>query len=522
MAGMQLRDLFPNLKGLLGLSKQAAALPQIADPKVPNRPQGQPSFSKRTKTSNGDQKLAATDRRTANLDLLTLRNGTTTKSTIRDLAAVSPDLSGSNWAYQRMVVTRGFMAVARNQDGTVHPEATNALQQLIARMNCLTDYAEGFTNISGIHAVAESLTRELRLYGSCAQELVLDKARLPSRLQPISTTQVEFYEDTKGSVFPVQKAAQGDINLDVPTFFYESLDQDLLTAYSDSPMEAAITASLADAEFTQDVRRVIRRALHPRLDAAVVYDQFRKSIPPHIAGDPDAVREYQEAYISAIESVVNGLEPDDALVHFDLVDFSYINNGNVSLNSEYATLQEMNNAKLATGTKAPPAVLGHGSGSQNVASTESMLFVKYCEGIQNKVNSIMSRSFTLATRLLGFDVYVEFAFERIDLRPDSELEAFKAQKQSRVLDLLSLGLISDEDASLQLTGKLPPKVYTPLSGTMFRSGAGTTAQPDPNANNYSNTGSGGGAGGALNQNLTPDTPAQKRGTPNKDKNNANP
>lgn len=510
---MLLRDVLSNFTGLFGSSKQAATLPQIVDPKVKNQPQAQPSHSKRTKTSNGDQKLSATDRRTANLDLLSLRTGATTKATIRDLAVVSPDLSASNWAYIRMVVTRGFMAVARNQDGTVNPEATNALQQLIARMNYLTDYAEGFTNVSGIHAVAESLTKELRLYGACAQELVLDKARLPSRLQPISTVQIEFYEDNKGTVYPIQKAAQGDINLDTPVFFYESLDQDLLTAYSDSPMEAALHAALADAEFTQDVRRVIKRALHPRLDTSVMYDQFRKSIPANIAGDPDAVRAYQDEYISAIEQVVNGLEPDDALVHFDTLVFSYLNNGNVSLNSEYSTLQDMTNAKLATGTKAPPAVLGHGSGSQNVASTESALFVRYCEGVQNKVNSIMSRALTLGTRLLGFDVYVEFAFERIDLRPDSELEGFKAQKQSRVLDLLSLGFLSDEDASLQLTGKLPGKDFKPLSGTMFRAGAGTTAQPDPTANNYSNTSTGGGAGGALNQSLTPSTPAKKRGAP---------
>lgn len=508
---MQLRDLFPSLKGLFGSSKQAAALPAIVDPKVKNAPQAQPSYSMRTKTSNGDQKLSATDRRTANLDLLSLRNGTSTKSTIRDLSQVSPDLSASVWSYQRLVVPRDYVAVARNLDGTASPEATAALQQVISRMNYLTDYAEGFTNITGLIGVAESLCLELRRYGACSIELVLDKARLPSRLQPVSTTQIEFYEDKKGSVYPVQKAKSGDINLDIPTFFYEALDQDLLTAYADSPMEAALTATLADAEFTNDVRRVIKRALHPRLDAAITWDDFRKSIPPDIAGDPEKVRAYQAAYVAAIEGTVNGLEPDDALVHFDTVAFSYLNNGNVSLNNEWKTLQEMTNAKMATGAKAPPAVLGHGSGSQNVASTETMLFVKYCEGVQNKINSILSRALTLGTRLLGFDVYVEFAFARVDLRPASELEGFAAQKQSRILDQLSLGLISDEEACLALTGKLPPAGAPKLSGTMFRAGAGTTAQPDPNANNYSTTSTGGGSGGALNQDLKPGTPSQTRG-----------
>jgi hypothetical protein len=50
----------------------AAALPDVVEPKVPNKPQAKQSFSKRTATSTGDQKLISTDRRTANLDILSL------------------------------------------------------------------------------------------------------------------------------------------------------------------------------------------------------------------------------------------------------------------------------------------------------------------------------------------------------------------------------------------------------------------------------------------------------------------
>lgn len=489
---------------LMPSKSAASALSDIPDPKVPNKPQSQPSFSKRTKTTTGDQKLATTDRRTANLDLLTLRNGVTTKATIKDLTKVSPDLSASVWAYQRMAVTPGFMAVARSQDGKADPTATAALQQLIARMNYLTDYAQGFNNISGIHAAAEALSLELRLYGACSVELVLDKARLPSRLQPISTTQLEFYEDNQNTVYPVQKIGGEDRNLDTPAFFYEVLDQDLLTAYSDSPMEAALAATLADAEFTQDVRRVIKRALHPRLDVKIQSDQFRKSIPLDIAGDADKAREYQENYISAVETTVNGLEPDDALVHFDSVEFDYLNNGNVSLDKEYTTLQEMINAKLATGTKAPPAVLGHGSGSANIASTETQLFLKYCSGIQMKLNSIISRALTLGVRLMGYDVYVQFEFDKINLRPDDELEAFKAMRQSRILELLSIGILTDEEASLALTGKLASSP-TKLSGTFFKAGSQDPAAVAADTANAQNS------TGALEQSLTPNTPKQPKG-----------
>ncbi len=471
--------MLDKLISIFSRAQAATNLPDIVDPKVSNKPVAVPSLSKRTATSTGDQKLTQTDRRTANTDLLTLRNGTSTKSTIHDLAMVSPDLSASVYAYQRMVVTRNFTAVGYNLDGTISPEATQAVQQLIARFNYLTDYNDGFSGMSSLHAIAEAIAKELRLYGSCAAELALDKARLPNRIVPISTTQIEFVDDGTGYAYPVQRINGREINLDIPAFFYEALDQDLLTAYSDSPMESALQAVLADTEFTNDVRRVIKRALHPRLNATIVTDAFRKSIPAEILGDSDKLKAYYAESIAGVENTVNGLAVDDALVHFDSVEFDYINNGNVTLNREYEALQGMINAKTATGTKAPPAVLGHGAGSQNIASTETLLFLRYCEGVQLKVNSLLSRALTLGARLMGIDCYIKFEFERIDLRPESELEAFRTMRQSRVLDQLSLGMISDEQAAIMLTGSLPPAGMPKLSGTFFRSGAGS----DPDAVN---------------------------------------
>jgi hypothetical protein len=69
-------------------------------------------------------------------------------------------------------------------------------------------------------------------------------------------------------------------------------------------------------------------------------------------------------------------------------------------------------------------------------------------------------------------------------------------EQSRILDLLSLGLLDDNEASLKLTGQLPPAGYTPKSGTMFRS---TQAQA-PIANPASGTST-----------MDPTTPQQPKG-----------
>ena len=101
----------------------------------------------------------------------------------------------------------------------------------------------------------------------------------------------------------------------------------------------------------------------------------------------------------------------------------------------------------------------------------------------------------------------------IDLRPESELAGFRSQQQARILEQLSLGLITDDEASVALTGKPAPAGMAQLSGTMFYKADASAAQN----NNYSNTAAGGapgqdGGGGALNENLSPKTSPNKAGS----------
>lgn len=109
-------------------------------------------------------------------------------------------------------------------------------------------------------------------------------------------------------------------------------------------MEAGVSAAVADAEFTNDVRRIIKRAIHPRLDVEIDVSLFRKMMPPEVRDDPTKEEQFIETYVRNVTEEVNGLEPDDALVHFDNIKFDYLNNGNISLNREYETLQNMVNA----------------------------------------------------------------------------------------------------------------------------------------------------------------------------------
>ena len=474
-------------------------LPTPAPTKAPNRPQALPSF--KTQIAKSASPLQRSDRRLANTDLTTYRSANDTRTVMRDLGASNPDLSATINSYLRVGIPSTYTIMARDPDGVINVEATKLAQELLRRLTYLGDVSLGYNPVSDLQSLSESLAKELLLYGSMGLELALDKQRLPLYLNAVSVTKVQFKEED-GGVFPIQVIAGKEISLDIPTFFYLSVDQDLLTAYSSSFMEPAIQAVLADTAFLNDLRKSMQRVIQPRLIATIIEDRVKASAPPEIAADPVKMGELYAGLIEQMTEVLDGLQPEDALVSFDSVTYSMLSSdsGSAKVADTLEIVQKLIESKLAAGAKSMPAVLGRDS-SGTAATTSTMLFLKNAEIIRTKLNTIYSRMMTQALRLMAQDVYVEFQYAQLDLRPQAELEAYRVMAQSRTLELLSLGLISDEEAAITLTGNLPPDGYKPLSGTMFKSG-GPQEIKNPNSQTATM--------GATDKTLKPDTPAQPK------------
>lgn len=506
--------MFEKLRSLLGRTgpetatplegtqvEAASQLPEQKPPKVRPGSRGYLSFFTSTKP-DPSQTISRPDRRLTNSDVLSFRNGTDTRKVIHDFVYASPDLSAAVWAYLRVGIPSKYTAIAYSAvDSSIDVDATTLLQQIITRMDTLPPYEEGYTNVSSLKSISESLAKELLMYGALAGELVLDKSRLPMMIQPISATSIEFKYDGKG-LRPVQRIGQDEIDLDIPTFFMLSLDQDLLDPYASSPLESAIKPVLFKEDFAQDIHRIVKKVVHSRQKVTIDEDKFRKHLSVAAQNDPDVAAEEMQALINTIENQVNNLRPEDALVYFDSLGFEVETPSNAGLANEYEVLQSIGNSRLATGAKTMGTVLGFQSGSSNIASAETMLFMKSATGaIKDKLDQFYSRVFTLALRLFGLDVVVKFQYADIDLRPEADLAAFRQTQQMMVLQQLSLGLITDEEACLKLTGKLPPPGYKPLAGTHFKTDGAQTSGPQESSN----------SGSTMNQNLNPETPTVGRG-----------
>lgn len=492
-----------------GTSKGAAGqLPPQTPPKVRPKQQSYPGYV--TTTAATTAAILKPDLQSANQDLVaTYRLGADTPTVIRNLAKVNPDLATAVSAYLRVGIPEKHIAIARDGAGNFNLQGTALALEVLRRWANMPNYETGFSQTDSLRSVSEALAKEGILYGGMGLELVLDKTRLPSELAPIPVTQLRFYPDDKG-LRPVQVVGGEEVDLDIPTFFYVALDPSLLNPYPESPMESAIQPVLASSQFLNDLRKLCNRHVYPRYDISIDEEKLRKNIPPEILADPDQTADYINGIFADVEQMVNDLGVEEALVHFDFITAEFLGGQSGDVPNTFETVQNIFESKIATGTRTLPAILGHGSGSQNVASTETMLFMLSANSmVRIKLQELYSRALTLAVRLFGLDVTVEFEFDDIELRPASELEAFYTMKQERLLNQLSLGLITDEECCLRLTGQLPPVGYTPKMGTGFQvasSGAGQR-------NAYSGTGAGGGqsGGGASNQSQKSTAPANSKG-----------
>jgi hypothetical protein len=417
---------------------------------------------------------------------------------LREASVQSAELSAAIYLATRLGIPERFTVIGRDLDGKVDANATALAHELLRRLTYLGAADGSFGPQQGLQSLSETLARDLLLEGAACLEVALDQARIPASLNVIAPPTLVFYEENN-SFRLAQKVGGDEISLDLATVIYTSVDQSSSQLHPTSPLESSIKAIIADLDFSQDMSRVLKRAILPRLSASIDTEKLKKMTPPEILADPEKWATYQNTVIAAVQSVVNGLSPEDALVSFDMVAYSYLDGGH-SPGDILEQVQKVLNAKLASGVKTLPVALGFGS-SANASSTESLLYLKSADMLRRKLNEVYSRALTVAIRIMGVDGYVEFAYEELDLRPAKELEAFKSMEQSRILDLLSLGMLDDNEACLQLTGQLPPAGYTPKSGTMFRS----TQSQAPVANPASNT----------STTPKPDTPQQPKGPPAK-------
>jgi hypothetical protein len=348
-------------------------------------------------------------------------------------------------------------------------EGLLAAETIISALDTSWDYGKGYVDRRGISLLVATGLFEVLQTGGCGLELVLDKLKVPKNLVLFPYDSVIWKSNGEGGRYPAQRI-QGaqEVELNFPTVFIAEAILSTDKNYA-RPMMAAGAQRLFQYEsYIEDMWRVVRKAGEPRIVVKLDYEKVANSAPAAVRSDPVQFSQYLDQVRDEIEAVLRGLEPEEALVLYDLAEVD-----SLAANGEKKDFKELLSelsGLAASALQSNPSMLGMRlGGSQNVASTESMLSTKVARIVQVPVEEVFSRALTLAVRLYGVDAYVKFEFSPINLRPDEELEAHKAMRHNRVLELLSLGRITDDEAQVMLDLGSLPNGAEQLSGTMFYS-----------------------------------------------------
>jgi len=347
-----------------------------------------------------------------------------------------------------------------------------AVESVVSSFDTLWDYTQGFSDKQSLDSIAEAMLLEVALSGGVGGELVLTKQRLPDRIVPIDYNSIIWKSDGKGGRKPWQKLKRpkpggaSEISLDLPTIWIAEAAKPLDRVYGMSYMIASLKRLVHYDEFIEDMRRVIRQNGAPRLLIKLDYQKVMQSAPAEVKNDPAKLKRYMDSVRAAVEENVKNLSPEDSLVYYDTAEVDSVDTAGEK--KDYKDLLDALSGLAASAMKSNPSILGlRLGGSQNTSSTESMLFTHMARLLQVPVEQVLSRALTLAVRLHGVDVYVKVKFKPIDLRPEMELEGHKAIRQRRVMELLSAGRITDDEAQMMLgLGTLPDGAPS-LSGTFF-------------------------------------------------------
>lgn len=430
-----------------------------------------------------------------------IRQETDVVKAIRRLATDERYTSNAVFSIVHLALTN-FRAVGYdNVTGEFNQEVTNAVRQIMTRMDTLNDYTKRFNKKPTIRQFVETSLREAAVSGAVAAELVLDKSGLPDRLQSVAYETLTYVSKGADGVYPKQKPAAGggqDIELDIANFFISELNLGANETYATPMYKSSLIDTFQNNDFIDDMRRVVFRSGHSRLVVTLNSDKVRQSASEEVQSDEAKLMQYMNDVQDQVQKAVSELRPEDGVVVYDSMDVDVADIGGQK--ADYVPLMGAVNNMQATGLKAPPSILGiRSEGSQSLANSETLVYLKIAKAIQGPVCDLMSRALTMAVRLLGIQGYVKFFMDPIELRPESEREAYTMTRQQRILNQLSIGLITDEHACLQLDVPYRPDM-SPLSGTRFfeKSASNTyTGGPDNS--------------GGMERTLNSDTPSKAGG-----------
>jgi hypothetical protein len=402
------------------------------------------------------------------VDIFDSRAAEDSRALIKQLMKTDPDVSAAFHSYLTLANTEPVI-LARDFQGVIDADATKLAYDYIRVLTNRLDYSLGFQLKQSRESIDADMRTMLLMRGMIAAELVFNKQGVPSEVRQVDPASLEWVEKNPGQYKPLQvvKGSNDKINLDIPTFFVSFYRRDPTSVYTYSPFVAAINTLAARQQVINDLYRIMRITGFPRTDIKVVEEILQKSVPSDIKLDSSKTREWVNARMAEIQSSFGSIRPDQAYIHTDSVEVSILNEKSPGAALNIDSVIDVLNGQNQAGLKVLATTIGRGDSGVNTASVEARIACMNADSINFPIADIWSGMLSLLLQLNGFQGTCEVYYRPVELRPETELESQLVMRSARLLQDLSLGIISDIEYSLEMYGRLPLPDAPELSGTGF-------------------------------------------------------
>lgn len=411
---------------------------------------------------------------------------TSSVETMMDILIDShPDLSFALWNFLRIGNCDYTITVTKPDSDQPFTQGQKLVDQFIHMLELPNPQA--FEPSRSLRKIANQMMMSVLTRGACACELVLAPSLTGvAFIAPVDPSTIVFkYEN--GRLVPYQNF--GGLSLDIPTFFYETLDARIDDPYGRSPLWASIQTIMFQLQILQDIRQVVHNQGYPRFDIKIIEEVLLQRMPISIRNNEEKKAEWLKEKLNEIIQMYNNLQPDDTFVHFDSIEIGMAggkgNGGGALIDPE--KLMTVIDNQLMAGLKTLSTILGRRStgNTESFAKMEIKLYLQGVRSVQEVVERCISRALTLMLNMTGKQGIVKFKYKPVEIRTELEQAQFEQIALFNYAYMRDQGWIDQVEAANRAVG------HDPVGEPNFD----VLARGTPNPATGGNTTSGGGSTG---------------------------
>jgi hypothetical protein len=413
--------------------------------------------------------------------------GATIESILDKFADSHPDVSFAVWNFTILANSGYTIKCKKLNNFKDDAKALKDLDLFIKRLSLPS--VEGFQRSTSFDKVLIQLIQSAVIRGAVAFELVpTDDGSDISYIATVDPAEIDFIFEN-GRYIPTQDNQA--INLDIPTFFFEGLHEKIDSPYGRSPLLGAINVLIFQLQVLNDLKAVVHNQGYPRLDIKIIEETLLKQMPREYMTNPGLKQQWLSTKMNEIMVAYEQLDPEATFFHYDSVEIGTAGGKGGGALIDPEKLMTVIDNLIMSGLKTLSTILGRRStgNTESFAKLEIKLYMKGVEALQSIIEDAMSRALTLYLNYIGKQAYVEFKFNPIEIRTELEQEQMRQIQILNTVTLRDQGFITQDEASIKLTGNLPASQTPVINNTPTNADGNTpSGVQDTNPSAGGNTG----------------------------------